>query len=259
MQARMIWLGLALALGAGAGCKGTDEATAADYDDVAQALGGLTATGNGGGELGTIRDSAALAAGGTAPGLNLAGSGSFTGERLGLNYDYAIRCKDQGGAALERCGTSTDSASIEVSWSGTLATQILTGKVSREGHLELSGMQSDSILLNGASDTELDAHIESLFRNASRTYHLAYSADYTGITLSGNPGTITAGRIDYSLEAERKAQSGLRQSHANFEMQATLAFAPNGQATLTLDGEYQYSVDPTNGRVIKLSGIGTRD
>src|SRR5262249_41421477 len=62
-----------------ASCAGGGQATEDEYNDVAQAIGTTTSTGNGGGEIGSFSDSATLATGQMPAGLSAAGSGHFAG------------------------------------------------------------------------------------------------------------------------------------------------------------------------------------
>lgn len=230
-------------------CSG-DQPTASDYDDVAQALGGLTATENGGGEVGTMRDAAAIASGDPADGLTLQASGGFSGSRLGLQYDYSVACSDAEGAALPDCGEATDKAEIQVAWSGELKSPRLEASVVRLGELTLTDVQSDTVSIEGESDLEIDARFESLFRDASRAYRLAYHAEYAGVKVQRSPARITEGRVSYALAVEREAESSRGDSSASFDIDAELVFGADG-ATLTLDGEHTYAVNQSTGRVTK--------
>lgn len=239
----------AACLALAAGCAG-DQPSASDYDDVAQALGGMTATEGGGGEVGTIRDATAIASGDPADGLSVQGSGGFSGSRLGVQYDYRVTCSDADGAALPHCGETTDSAEIQVEWSGELRSPRLEASVVRLGELALTGVQNGTVSIKGESDLEIDARFESLFRDASRAYRLSYHAEYEGVKVQRSPARITDGRVTYALAVERKAESRRGESSASFDIDAELVFGAEG-ATLTLDGEHTYAVDQTTGRVTK--------
>src|SRR5262249_30450682 len=62
-----------------ASCGGGGQATEDEYNDVAQAIGTTTSTGNGGGEVGSFSDSATLATGQMPAGLSAAGSRHLPG------------------------------------------------------------------------------------------------------------------------------------------------------------------------------------
>ena len=242
-------LSIGFALGA---CGGdSDKPTEADYDDVAQALGGVVATGSGGGEVGSFVDATAIAAGVPTLGITVNAAGQFVGNRLGLSYDYGVACLDSVGAALDRCGATTDAAQVDVAWSGDLTTPILTAAVTREGSFELTAMQSGTAVLNGTSALDIDARFDSLFRQASRVYHVSYDATYEDVQVRLLPAGVIGGRVDYALDVERMAQSARGESSASFEIDAVLVFGTDGSATLTLDGELSYAIDPLTGRAAK--------
>lgn len=249
---KRIMEGCILAAACLTGCA-KDQATEADYDDVAQALSAVVVTDNGGGEVGAMSDSVsiALGAGDLSIQASATGSGQWKSSHLGLDYDYAISCKDETGAKQDQCGKTTDSADVSVKWSGELGLPRITASVTRDGSWQLTKLQTDSALLNGDSNFDLDAKLESLFRDVTRTYHVGYSAKYTDVALDLAAHRIEGGKATYSIDAERKATGPRRESEAEFSMDGELTFNTDGSATLTLDRSYKYKIDTATGAMVK--------
>lgn len=236
----------------GAAC-GADKPTENDYQSVAQALGSVTATNDGGGEVGSMIDASAIVTGSPSTGISIDASGSFSGNRLGVMYDYKVTCADVAGAALEKCGNTSDSADVTVKWSGELTTAVLSGAVSREGMFELSGIQSGTVTLAGSGSLTVDAHFDAILRDSTRDYHLSYKADYEGVKVQRAPAKVIGGSIHYAIEVERKAMDDNRNSSANFEIDADLVFDAAGGAKLTLDGDHHYTINTNTGAVAEVN------
>jgi hypothetical protein len=250
-----VWVGCGVLLSIGAGC-GADKPTENDYNSVAQALGSVTATNDGGGEVGSMVDASAIVTGSPSAGISIDASGSFSGNRLGVMYDYKVTCADAAGAALEKCSNASDSADVTVKWSGELTTAVLSGAVSREGMFELSGIQSGTVTLAGSGSLTVDAHFDALLRDSTRDYHLSYKADYEGVKVQRAPAKVIGGSIHYAVEVERKAMDGDKNSSASFEIDADLVFDASGGATLTLDGDHHYTINTSTGAVVAVNADG---
>jgi hypothetical protein len=246
-----MWVGCAVLLSLGAGC-GADQPTENDYDSVAQALGSVAATSDGGGEVGAMFDASAIATGAPGAGISLNASGSFSGNHLGLKYDYHVACADAAGKVLDRCSSASDSADVSVEWSGMLNTAALSGMVSREGMFKLSGIQSGTVTIAGSSSLSADAHFQAILSDATRDYRLSYKASYDGVQIQHSPAKLIGGSIHYALEVERKATNGATESSKNFEIDADLVFDANGGAKLTLDGEHHYTINTSSGAVTDM-------
>ena len=221
------------------------------HDDVAQALTAVITTDNGGGEVGAMSDSVNIAIGAGDLSIQASAAGHFKSSHLGLDYDYAISCKDEAGTALAKCSRDTDSADVTVKWSGDLGLPHLTASVDRNGDWQLSKLQSGTAVLSGDSDFDLDVKLESLFRDVTRSYHVGYSAKYTNVALDLAKKKIQGGTVHYSIDAERKATGPRRESEAEFTMDGELTFAADGTATLTLDKNFKYTLDTATGVMVK--------
>src|ERR1700712_5747740 len=106
-----------LAVTSVAGCSSTDTPTVDDYDDVAQALTAVTVSDDQGGDTGAMADAASIALGDGKLTLKLGANGKFSGNHLGLDYDYTATCSDAAAAAQAACDRTIDSADIAVNWS----------------------------------------------------------------------------------------------------------------------------------------------
>jgi hypothetical protein len=253
MGAKRDWLLVGCtALFALAGCS-ADKPTENDYDSVAQALGGTAATNDGGGEIGTMIDVSAIATGSPRIGINLDASGSFSGTRLGVTYDYDVTCANTAGQPLDPCSSASDSAEVNVKWSGELTTAVLSGSVSRTGMIKLTNLQAGPVTIVGKGNLTVDAHFDALLRDATRDYHLSYEADYRDVRVQRTPAKVLGGSIHYALDVERKATNGDRESSASFTIDAELAFDTTGGARLTLDGDHSYVVNTGTGAVVNVN------
>src|SRR5687767_2799807 len=120
------WLALVGTIPTFAGCSAgpSDE----DYDDVASSIGALTAS-----DAPAMDDSMTAAEGQEISGLTSEGSGTWSGERLGLSYRYELTCMDAGGEVMALCGDATDTAHLVVEWSGELDLPRLYASADRAG------------------------------------------------------------------------------------------------------------------------------
>jgi hypothetical protein len=246
-------LGAITALGS-LGCSGSGARSASrnDYDNVAQTTAALLIQASGGGEVGSMYDSASLAAGITPLGVTANGSASFGDAHAGLDYTLTVSCTDAAGAALSACGAKTNDAQANVAWSGNLTLPPdFTATVTRQGSWTVSGVQTGTATFNGTSSFDLTAQFTSVFYGASANVDLAYSASYDAVTYSTVWHHATGGTIDYSIVTSGAASGPTAQGGANFAMDAHVVFSPDGSATLTLDGSYNYKV-LAGGVVIKI-------
>jgi hypothetical protein len=167
--------------------------TREQYDDTAQAIASTTASAGGGGDVASMADSVTISLGAMPAGFSATGSGHFRGNRLGVDYDYAITCKNAAGAT-NLCGPTTDQASVDVSWSGTLDTANVDADVTRDGHWTVTGLQTPTATFNGDSTFSFDATLTSIFRpGVTATYSFDASASYDDILISTQQRKVTGG------------------------------------------------------------------
>jgi hypothetical protein len=235
------------------GCSGsgTGRATRADYDNVAQTTAALLIQASGGGDVGSMYDSASIAVGIMPLGVTANGAASFGDVHAGLDYSLTVSCTDTSGAALPACGRKTNDARATVAWSGDLTLPDFTATVSRQGTWTLTGVQTGTATFNGASSFELTAQFTSVFSGAQANVDLTYTASYSAVTYSTLAHHATGGSIDYTVVASGAASGPTAQGAGNFAVNAQVVFNPDGSATLTLDGTYQYKV-LAGGIIIKI-------
>jgi hypothetical protein len=236
------------------GCSGSGTHTPSrnDYDHVAQATAALLIQASGGGEVGSMYDSASLAVGITPLGVTANGAASFGDAHAGLDYTLTVSCSDAAGAALPACGPKTNVAQANVAWSGNLTLlPDFTATVTRRGSWTLSGVGTGAATFGGTSSFDLTAQFTSVFDGARANVDLVYSASYDAVTYSTLAHHATGGSIDYSIVASGAASGPTVRGGATFATDAHVVFNPDGSATLTLDGMYRYQV-LAGGVVVKI-------
>lgn len=226
-----------------------DVPTAQEYDDVAKSFGTLVAADGSGGDVSSIHDAASLSIGVVPFGLALDASGEFQGNRVGLDYTYALACSDVNGEELELCGDTTDTATVDVDWSGSIdLPPTFMAAVTRSGSWTLSGIQSGVATLDGDSTFDFDTTFMN--ESVSREYHFSYAAAYDGIRIEADEPHIVGGSIRYAIRASHEhSHVDAGTESRTFEIDAVLTFDAEGRATFVLDGERTYDLDLATGRV----------
>ena len=246
---RITLLPLALSFAA---CSTSSTPTRAQYDDTAQAIASTTATGGGGGDVGSMADSVTIAQGAMPTGFTLMGDGHFHGTRLGVDYSYAIVCKTAAGA-VGACGSTTDQASVDVAWSGTLNTTYVDASVSRNGSWSITGLQSDTATFSGSGTFSFDATVRSIFRpGAQATYMFDAGASYNAIRIATQQRQVIDGSASFDLSAHAQVSGTNHDAEASFDVHAQITFHADHTADLVLDGSQHYSLDLTTGVVVRV-------
>ena len=223
--------------------------SAAEYDEVAQSLGGAVVMSSGGGELGAVSDSVAIALGDVPLGFRVSGSGQIEGQHGGLEYRYQVTCRDAAGQELPACNDTTDRAGVTVAWSGQLELPRFRIASERNGAWTLSELQSETAAFAGTSDFHVNVATEPHQGPALRTYDLSYTAEYEGIEVDVAAGRITAGRAHLAVAAERTQTGNGQDQELTFEVDAVLTFDGDNTATLVIDGTHTFEIDLNSGRV----------
>jgi hypothetical protein len=226
--------------------------TREQYDDTAQAIASTTATSGGGGDVGSMTDSVTIAQGAMPTGFTLMGDGHFQGTHLGLDYSYTIVCKTAAGAA-SACNPTTDQASVDVAWSGDLATTYVDASVMRTGSWSITGLQTDTATFNGTGTFSVDATVRSIFRpGAMATYAFDASADYRAIRISTQQRQVIDGSASFDLSAHAQVSGTNHDSTASFEVHAQITLHADHTAELVLDGSQHYTLNLTTGGVVRI-------
>ena len=240
-----------LTLGALVACSSSSRSvTPAEYDDTAQTIGSTTAHG----DRAAMSDVLIIARGDLPLGFTLAGDGHARGGRFGLDYDYAVTCKDLAGTVLPLCGVTTDRVDVSLGLSGNLATSDLDASLSREGSWTVTGMQSATTTFDGNASIDLDATIRSVFRpGVVATYHFAYDASYDAVLIDSGSDQAIGGAIRFTASANHTVTGTNHDSDVSFDVSADIAFHADHTASLVLDGDQRYSIDVDTGVVIRAS------
>jgi hypothetical protein len=244
----LITLGLSFAA-----CSSKTAPTREEYDDTAQAIASTTATSGGGGDVSSMSDSVTIAQGGMPTGFTLMGDGHFQGSRLGVDYSYSLTCKSAAGV-VGLCSATTDQASVQVAWSGNLASTNVDASVTRNGAWSLTGLQSDTATFNGDSTFSFDATLRSVFRpGVTATYAFDASASYDAIKIATHERQVIGGTASFDVAAHATVTgAGSNNADKSFDVHAQITFHPDHTADLVLDASQHYSLNLTSGAVIRI-------
>ncbi len=226
-------LGLGTALTA---CSGNN-ATPAEYDDVAQSVGASTASQSG--DVGAMVDLVAIAHGTMPAGFTNAGGGVITGTVLGLDYSYMITCKNASGTVLAACDSTTDSANVSFTWDGMITLPAISATITREGNWSVSGLTTSTATFNGNGTFVDDAMI------SNTSYHFDTSATYSDVAINTGDNVANNGEIQLSIDGSKQAPGG----STSFSVNADVTIHADSTATIVLDGQHDYTVNLQTGVV----------
>jgi len=215
--------------------------TEEDYADVAISIGSTTS--HDGGEVGAMRTAAVLARGERPAGLADGADGAVHGALFGLDYRYAITCRDPAGELVRACDRATGGADVDAAWSGTLDTPRLTLAIAHDARWQLSGMVGAITHVAGTGQLSYDT------RDGASAYHYAYDAAYQVVI---DDQRAIGGAIQFAITAEHTGSSPRR-----FAIAADVTFEPDDTAMLVLDGARRYRIMLATGAVIPWTGAGT--
>jgi hypothetical protein len=233
----------------------SNKANSEQYDDTAQAIGSTTATGGGGGDVASMSDSVNLALGTMPLGFSLQGDGHIHGNRLGVDYSYAVACKSLTGVVLAKCDVTSNEATVDVAWSGSLRSPNVDAVVTRDGMWKVSGLQTDTATFSGDSSFSFDATLRSVFRpGVTATYTFDTEASYDAVRIANATRLIVDGSASFALDAHHKVTgAGSDNVDASFSVQAALTFHADHTAALVLDGTEHYSINLDTGVVVRVN------
>lgn len=226
------------------------------YNDVARSFGAVVAANGQSGEVSAMHDATDLSVGIVPFGLAIDASGEFNGTRLGVSYNYSVRCKDAEGNTMDVCNATTDSANVNVEWSGELSSPPeIVASVDRSGMLSITGIQAGVATLNGDSSFELDSTVMN--DGVTTDYHFSYSGNYDDVRIQRSPHRILGGSIRYRISSDNSVE-GLDGGTVatNFDIDAVLTFDGEGHATIVLDGTHTYDLNLVTGSVTFSGRVG---
>ena len=229
--------------------------TTEEYDDTAQAIASSTASsgGNsiGGGDVMAFADAMSIARGKLPLGFVLGSDHHVHGNRMGLDNAFAVTCKDAAGTVLTTCDDTTDSATVELSWKGSLETSHLTATVDREGSWTVTGLQSATATISGDSSLSLDSTMTSIFHEGvTSTDTFDSTAAYDAIQVDTDTKHIASGTVSFEIKGHRTVTGttgGTNDVDKSFDVHAVLTFNGDQTATLVLDGTQTFTIDLKKG------------
>jgi hypothetical protein len=254
----LITFGLSFAACTSSSPSATSPVSDADYEDTAQAIASSTATGGSGGSAGAgdavaISDALSIARGVLPFGFLRLADGRIHGTRMGVDNSFTVTCKDAAGAVQASCDKATDSATIEVEWTGNLQTPNLTASVDREGTWTITGLASGTATISGDSSFAIETSMMSIFhQGVASTFSYDASASYDAITVAVADRQITGGSASFEVKAHRTVTGTAMGTHdvdKAFEVHAELTFNGDHTATLVLDGTRTFTIDLATGKV----------
>jgi hypothetical protein len=235
---------------AATGC--ADQPSQADYDDTAQAIGSLAAS-TSSGEVRALATAHSLSRGIVPVGFSFDAAGHVLGANLGLSYQFELECHDAGGAVQTECDRTTDRASVAVDWSGALDLPRFTATAARTGQVTLSGITTDTAVLDGGGALTLDAQVQSWLQPRTTELHLGITSSYDQLRFGTSPVRLIDGTIRYAVDARRHVTGAGASDHA-VTIDAALTVTPADlglTGTLVLDGAQVYQVDLVTGRIFR--------
>ncbi|MBC7978627.1 MAG: hypothetical protein H7138_26880 [Myxococcales bacterium] len=237
------------------GCSDSNtKPTPEQYDDTAQAIASQTSTSGGGGDVASMSDSVNIALGNMPLGFALTANGEYRGSRLGVDFSYAINCKNLAGVSLGICDATTNEASVDVNWSGELDSPNLDASVSRDGSWKVTGLQTNTATFTGDGQFSFDATVRSIFRpGVSASYEFDASASYEAVKITTNDRKVVDGSASFDLHARAMTTGTNNDVDAEFDVAADLTFHADHTATLVLDGSLNYSLNLDTGVVVRVN------
>lgn len=236
-----------------AACSDTRPATPEEADDVAQAIGVTLAAGDRVGDIASMTDSVDMAFGRVPFGFSRMGNGEIRGRRFNLEFSFTVTCNDAAGTPLERCGRTTDDATIDVAWSGSIDTRSFDSTVNRIGTWTLTDLQSEIATLSGLSAFSLETTLNPIRRpEVTSTYELDLAAAYDAIRIDVESRTPIGGVAFFDVSAHRVVTGTDHDVDASFDLDAVLTFHDDHTASLVIDGTRHYLIDLDTGRIIRV-------
>src|SRR5262249_13644553 len=127
----------------------------------------------------------------------------------------------------------------------------------REGHFDITGLQSATATINGNSSFSLDITVTSIFhQGVTSTLTFDNTATYNAITVSMKDHEITGGSASIEVKAHRTVTGtpmGTHDVDKSFDVHAELTFNGDHTATLVLDGTKTFKIDLTTGHITRVT------
>ena len=203
--------------------------------NVAMSIASMLRPIAGGGELGAMLDAAGLVRG-EMPAGHEERDGTVFGQLGGFTYRYETACRDDHNGPVT-CGSRTENADVDATWSSVLATNAYVSVASREGTWILNDITPERMRLDG------DGHFEYASRvTATNEGHaVSYDASYRNVVLVRGERWPRGGLVRYELTVDATNEHAVT-------IRAEAAFHASGRATIVLP-DHAFDLDLSTGVV----------
>jgi len=203
-----------------------------DYASVASSIAATTA--HDGGEITAMRQAVALARDDDQAGFIARGDGAFDGAMSGLAYHYQLACDGAGGEPVAPCDRTSNAATVDASWSGTLELPGRALDLQHDARWQLSRMTGPIAHVDGTG------HLAYQTRDLGSSVQYSYDATYHVIV---NDVRAIGGDIHFAITGQAPG------APAPYTIAADVTFAPDDTAALVLDGTRRYQILLATGAV----------
>ncbi|MBA3500328.1 MAG: hypothetical protein M4D80_35695 [Myxococcota bacterium] len=204
-----------------------------DAKNVAMSIASTLRPLSGGGELGAMLDVASLVRG-EMPAGHEDRDGTVFGQRGGFTYRYETACRDGHNGAVS-CGSRTENADVDATWSSVLATNAFVSVASREGTWIINDITSERMRLDG------DGHFEYASRatETNEGHAMSYDASYRNMLLVRGERWPRGGLVRYELALDATNEHAVT-------IRAEAQFHASGRATIVLP-DHAFDLDLSTG------------
>jgi len=223
-----------------------DRGVEQDYDDLAVTLAGAIRST----QLQAMVDGVNAAyGGGQLPGFTVVQPGELYGVRGSVRYDYSFHCEDQQAHDNFTCGPESD----HIHWLATIDGPVMIDALSFSEFKMTTHWAIHEIYLNKPQVEETNRMLldASLATDGNRFQLTVDGTNFDHVRIAPQPTLPFAGGITYAITATRTRATANPQVRS-YTAAATVSFAANGQATITLDGTHTYAVDMVTGGVVHM-------
>ena len=214
-----------------------------DDDDLATTLAGIARTA----QLAAMVDTTVIAYGGAPTGLTLVQPGDFAGTRDGVSYSYTFECEDTTGTHVPTCDSTMDHVHMLATADGAVMIDTLAmPEVKQTEHWIEREINLDKPRIEGTGRQLVSAHLAT----TGTAFKLTVDGTYTHVRFDPMPTLPLSGTVAYAISAQR-TRATATPTDRTFTAMANLTFAAGGQATISLDGTHNYTVDMASGAVTR--------
>jgi hypothetical protein len=211
----------------------TDQLDDDDAKNVAMSIASTLRPIAGGGELGAMLAAAGLVRG-ELPAGHEDRDGTVFGQRGGFTYRYETACRDDHNRTVT-CGSRTENADVDATWSSVLATDAYVSVASREGTWLINDITPERMRLDGDSHFEYASRVTAT--NVGHT--VSYDASYRNVLLVRGERWPRGGLVRYELSVDATYEHAVT-------IRAETQFHASGRATIVLP-DHAFELDLSTG------------